>query len=179
MCLVLGRCCIEEALKVVPLVLERGEERFDDCIVVVASGSPDGRASRRVRLSRRPALSLCTGCLGCLEYGPFGHVSARICHLQGKDDKACPHVVLYASAHHHVCAQMVRDGKIYKACRGPAIGCIAHELGCRHKTRKAAPGEVGALGGVRAASSSSMHWIRCRRCQARPCTFARGSGSCL
>ena len=42
MCLVLGRGYIEEALKVVPLVLERGEKRFGDCIVVVASGSPHG-----------------------------------------------------------------------------------------------------------------------------------------
>ena len=110
-------------------------------------------------------MSLCTGCLGCLEYGPSGHVSARICHLQGKDDKACPHVVLYASAHHHVCAQIVCDGKIYKACRGPAIGCIAHELGCRHKTRKATPGE-GARGyQVRAVSSSWRHWIRYRLSQ--------------
>jgi hypothetical protein len=94
-------------------------------------------------------LSLCTGCLGCLEYSPFGHVSARICHLQGKDDKACPHVVLYASAHHHVCAQMVGDGEIYKACRGLEIGYVSHELGCRHKTRKVAPGEGGTLGGIR------------------------------
>jgi len=144
---------------VVPLVLERGEKRFGERIVVAASGSPHGRASRRVRLSRRSALSLCTGCLGCLEYGPFGHVSARICHLQGKDDKACPHVVLYASAHHHVCAQMVCDGEIYKACRGPAIGYIAHKLGCRHKTRKAAPGEVGALGGIRCGQYRSLGGI--------------------
>ena len=144
---------------VVPLVLERGEKRFGDRVVVAASGSPHGRASRRVRLSRRPALSLCTGCLGCLEYGPFGHVSARICHLQGKDDKPCPHVVLYASAHHHVCAQMVCDGEIYKACRGPAIGCITHELGCRHKTRKVAPGEGGTLGGIWCGQRRSLGGI--------------------
>jgi hypothetical protein len=144
---------------VVPFVLERGEKRFGERVVVAASGSPHGRASRRVRLSRRPALSLCTGCLGCLEYGPFGHVSARICHLQGKDDKACPHVVLYASAHHHVCAQMVCDGKIYKACRGPAIGYVSHELGCRNKTRKAVPGEVGVLGGIRCGQRRSLGGI--------------------
>ena len=144
---------------VVPFVLERGEKRFGERIVVAASGSPHGRASRRVRLSRRPALSLCTGCLGCLEYGPFGHVSARICHLQGKDDKACPHVVLYASAHHHVCVQMVRDGKIYEACRGLEIGCIAHELGCRDGTRKAAPGEGAALRGIRCGQRRPLRCI--------------------
>jgi len=76
---------------VVPLVLERGEEGFGYSIVVAASGSPHGEP-HVVRLSRRRTLSLCTGCLGCLEYGPFGHVSARIYHLQGKDDKPCPHV---------------------------------------------------------------------------------------
>ena len=144
---------------VVPFVFERGEERFGYSIVVAASGSPHGRASRRVQLSRRRTLSLCTGCLGCLEYGPSGHVSARICHLQGKDDKACPHVVLYASAHHHVCAQIVRDGEIYEACRGPEIGCIAHELGCRDGARKAAPGEGGTLGGIRCGQRRPLRCI--------------------
>jgi hypothetical protein len=144
---------------VVPHVLERSEEGFGERIVVAASGSPHGRASRRVRLPRRRTLHSYTGCLGCLEYGPSGHVSARICHLQGKDDKACPHVVLYASAHHHVCAQIVHDGEIYKACRGLEIGCITHELGCRHKTRKAAPGEGEALGGIRCGQRRSLRGI--------------------
>ena len=58
-----------------------------------------------------------------------------------------------------MCAQIVYDGKIYEACRGPAIGCISHELGCRHKTRKAAPGEGGALGGIRCGQYRSLGGI--------------------
>lgn len=145
---VLRRGCIRRALVVVPLALERPEERLRDRIVVAAAGAAHGEP-HVVRC--RPGGELGARVLAsavAVEHGPSCDMAARTGHLEGRDHEARPHVVPHAPADDHARAQVYDHGQADEAARGPEIGYAAHELRGRDGAREAPPHEAGPRGRI-------------------------------
>ena len=132
-----------ESPAVVHLVLQRGEERLGDGVVVAVSRAAAGKPHV---VGARPFGQKPAGVLRAavrVEYGVARHVSSRFGGFQRRHRDVGGHAARQRPPDHHARVQVDHGRQVQPALAGAQVGDVAHELVGGDRAREVAAHQVG------------------------------------